>query len=365
MRAIIKNQSAPGVALVDDHPEPVVGPRDVLIHVAAVSVCGTDREMYEWTPSAVAFNINMPVVLGHEASGVVVAVGEAVTRFVPGDRVALETHVPCQACFMCRTGNEHNCLNMKILAMHIDGAFAERVAVPESICFPLPDDMPLELGCLLEPAGVAWHAVQRSDMALAGSSVLVSGCGPLGLLLIQYALYLGATEVIAVEPNPFRRGHAERLGATAFEPGPAVVDYVKAKYAHRSGVDVAFEVSAAAPAFPTVFEAVRNEGTIVTVGHPGREVPVDIAKYINKKGITLRGVFGRRMWDTWENLSQVLASGRIDISWIISHRFPLGDLAPVMNLLTGDANKIVIHPNGDPAAFDVDALVAVHAPASV
>lgn len=359
MKAIVKNQEAPGVVLLEDHPEPTVGPKEVLLHVAAVSVCGTDREMYEWTPSAQAFNLDLPVVLGHEASGVVIAVGEDVTRFAPGDRVALETHVPCQACFMCRTGNEHNCLELKILAMHLDGAFAEQVAVPESICFPIPEGMPLELGALLEPAGVAWHAVQRSGMALAGASVLVSGCGPLGLLLIQYALHLGATEVIAVEPNPFRRGHAERLGAATFPPGDEVVEYVKTKYAHRSGVDVAFEVSAAPAAFPTVFESVRHEGTIVTVGHPGREVPVDIAKYINKKGLTLRGVFGRRMWDTWEDLSQLLASGRLDIGWIISHRFPLGDLAPVMELLGGDANKIVIHPNGNPAEFDIDSLLAV------
>jgi len=358
MKAIVKTAAASGVSVVEDHPEPTVGPRDVLLHVAAVSVCGTDREMYEWTPSAEAFNVDLPVVLGHEASGVIIAVGDAVTRFSPGDRVSLETHIPCQACFMCRTGNEHNCMDMKILAMHADGAFAERVAVPESICFPIPDDMPLELAALLEPAGVAWHAVQRSGLTVAGATVFVSGCGPLGLLLTQYALHLGAAEVIAVEPNPFRRSHAEQLGATTFAPGPDVADYVRTKYAHRGGVDVGFESSAAPGAFPTLFDVVRREGTIVTVGHPGRDIPIDIAKYINKKGITLRGVFGRRMWDTWEDLAQLLASGKIDISWIISHRFPLGDLAPVMELLSGDANKIVILPNGDPADFDIDALVA-------
>ncbi len=358
MKAIVKNQASPGVVIDENYPEPVIAADDVLIHIAAVSVCGTDREMYEWTPSAVAFNVKVPVVLGHEASGVVIAVGANVTRFMPGDRVALETHVPCEACFMCRTGNAHNCLHMQILAMHLDGAFAERVAVPESICFALPDDMSLELACLLEPAGVAWHAVQRSGLSVAGASVLVSGCGPLGLLLIQYAIHLGACEVIAIEPNPYRRAHAARLGATVFEPGGPVVEYVAAKYAHRSGVDVAFEVSAAPAAFPAVFEAVRNEGTIVTVGHPGYEIPIDIAKYINKKGITLRGVFGRRMWDTWEDLAQLLSSGRIDIGWIISHRFPLGDLTPVIELLSGDSNKIVIHPNGDPASFDIEALIA-------
>ncbi|WIB67391.1 alcohol dehydrogenase catalytic domain-containing protein [Curtobacterium sp. MCBD17_035] len=346
MKAIVKTTAAPGVEFVEDHPEPTVGPRDVLLHVGAVSICGTDREMYEWTPSAVAFNLDLPVVLGHEVSGTVIEVGSDVSRLAVGDRVALETHIPCEQCFMCRTGNGHNCLNMKIIAMHADGAFAERVAVPENICFPLPEGMPLEVGALLEPAGVAWHALQRADLDVAGHSVLVSGCGPVGLLIVQFALHLGATEVIAVEPNPYRRGWAEKLGATVFEPGPGVVEYVEEHYAHRSGVDVAFEVSAAAAAYPTIFESVRREGTIVTIGHPGTPVPVDIAKYINKNGITLRGTFGRRLWDTWEDLVEVLTRGGVDISWLITHRFPLGDLGPAIDLLTGDANKVLILPNG-------------------
>ncbi|OII38039.1 L-threonine 3-dehydrogenase [Curtobacterium sp. MMLR14_010] len=346
MKAIVKTTAAPGVDLVEDHPEPIVGPEDVLLHVGAVSICGTDREMYEWTPAAVAFELDLPVVLGHEVSGTVIEVGSAVTRLAVGDRVALETHIPCGACFMCRTGNGHNCMAMKIVAMHADGAFAERVAVPERICFPLPDGMSLEVGALLEPAGVAWHALQRADLAVAGSSVLVSGCGPVGLLIVQFALHLGATEVIAIEPNPYRRAWAERLGATVFEPGPAVTESIAQTYAHRGGVDVAFEVSAAGAAYPTLFEAVRREGTIVTIGHPAGPVPVDIAKYVNKKGITLRGVFGRRLWDTWEDLVEVLVRGGVDISWLITHRFPLGALGPAIDLLSGDANKVLVLPNG-------------------
>jgi len=346
MRAIVKTAPQPGVTYVEDHPEPTVGPRDVLLEVAAVSVCGTDREMFEWTPAAVAFNLDLPVVLGHEVSGTVIAVGGEVTRLVVGDRVALETHVPCEQCFTCRTGAAHDCLNMKILAMHLDGAFAERVAVPDKICFKLPDDMSLEVGALLEPAGVAWHAVQRSGMAVAGGSVLVSGCGPIGLLIAQLSFHLGASEVVAIEPNPFRRHLAEGLGATVFAPGPEVSTYVADKYRGRGGVDVAFEVSAAGAAYDTVFAAVRNEGTVVTIGHPGRPVPIDIASHVNKRGITLRGVFGRRLWDTWEQLSAVLATGQVDISWLITHRFPLGDLQPVIDLLSGDANKVLVLPNG-------------------
>lgn len=345
MRAIVKDTAARGATLVDDHPEPVVGPFDVLLEVGAVSVCGTDREIFEWTPSAEAFALDLPVVLGHEVSGTVIGVGDGVTRVQVGDRVALETHVPCGRCFLCLTGEGHNCHDMRIVAMHLDGAFAERVAVPESICYVLPEGMSLEVGALLEPAGVAWHALQRSGMAIAGGSVLVSGCGPIGLLLVQLSLHLGATEVIAIEPNAYRRGFAERLGATVFEPGDAVLEHVRTRHARRRGVDVAFESSGVAAAYPTLLEAVRPEGAIVGIGHPSSPIELDMARYVNKKGITLRGVFGRRLWDTWEGLGEVLASGRVDISWLISHRFPLGDLEPIIELLSGDANKVLVLPN--------------------
>lgn len=352
MRAIVKASPERGAEVIEDYPEPVVGPRDVLLEVAAVSVCGTDREIYDWTPSAQAFNLNLPVVLGHEASGTVIQVGPDVTRIKVGDRVALETHVPCENCFMCRIGDGHNCMNMKILAMHLDGAFAERVAVPENVCFVIPDGMPTELGALLEPAGVAWHALQRSEMAVAGASVLVSGCGPIGLLIVQFALHLGASEVIAVEPNAYRRNMAEKLGATVFSPGEQVLDYIRGNYSHRSGVDVAFESSGAAAAYPTLFDAVRREGIVVGVGHPSRVIELDIAQYINKKGITLRGVFGRRLWSTWEDLVQVLASGAVDISWIVSHRLPLGDLGHIIDLLSSEANKVLVLPNAEPSEFE-------------
>lgn len=352
MKAIVKASPERGAEVIEDYPEPVVGPRDVLLEVAAVSVCGTDREIYDWTPSAQAFNLTLPVVLGHEASGTVIGVGPDVTRIKVGDRVALETHVPCEHCFMCRVGDGHNCMNMKILAMHLDGAFAERVAVPENVCFVLPEGMPTELGALLEPAGVAWHALQRSEMAVAGSSVLVSGCGPIGLLIVQFALHLGASEVIAVEPNAYRRNMAKKLGATVFSPGEQVLDYVRGKYSHRSGVDVAFESSGAAAAYPTLFDAVRREGIVIGVGHPSRVVELDIAQYINKKGITLRGVFGRRLWSTWEDLVQLLSSGAVDINWIVSHRLPLGDLGHIIELLSAEANKVLVLPNADPSEFE-------------
>lgn len=349
MQAVIKSRAGRGVDFEQDYAEPTVGDGEVLLEVAAASVCGTDRELYEWTPSAQAFNLELPVVLGHEVSGTVLEVGRNVSRFRVGDRLALESHVPCYRCFECRVGDAHNCSDMQILGMHIDGGFAQRVAVPESIGVALPESVSLEVGALMESAGVAWTAIRRSELAGAGGSVLVSGCGPVGLVVIQMSMLLGATHVVAVEPNPYRRKIAESLGATVLSPSDDVVDFCRTLGGRRGGVDVAFEVSAAASALPTLLRAVRREGDVVTVGHPSNPIPIDIATYINKKGITLRGVFGRRLWSTWEDLSHLLESGRLDLSWLITHRLELHEIEHAIELLTGEANKVVLFPNGVPS----------------
>ena len=346
MEAIVKRRAERGVDFDTDYPEPRVGDAEVLIDVAAASVCGTDRELFEWTPSAQAFNLDLPVVLGHEIAGTVLEVGKDAKNIKVGDRVALESHVPCYQCYPCRTGDAHNCLNMLILGMHIDGGFAQRLSVPESIAVRIPDAVSLEVGSLMESAGVAWTALARSGFAGVGGTVLVSGCGPVGLVAIQLSFLLGATHVVAVEPNPYRRAIAESLGATVLDPSDDVIGYCRTIGGRRGGVDVAFEISAAPSALQTLLEAVRREGDVVTVGHPSRDIPIDIATYINKKGITLRGVFGRRLWSTWEDLGHLLESGRLDLSWLITHRMALGEFDEVVELLTGEANKVVLYPNG-------------------
>lgn len=349
MRAIVKTGPHRGAEYVTDQPEPQPGPDEVIIDVAAASICGTDREMFEWTPAAEAFGLRFPVILGHEFAGRVSAVGSSVTRVAVGDRVACETHIPCGACYLCRTGDAHNCLQMGLVAMHRDGAFAEKIAMPERVCFLLPDELDWETGALLEPAGVAWHAMQRSDYAAAASSVAVTGCGPVGLLVQEFARYLGATEVLAIDPNPYRRGLAAERGATVFETAEEMLDYGRRVFAERGGVDVAFEASGAPGTLGLLLELVRREAKVVTIGHPSRAVELDVARHINKKGIVLSGVFGRRIWDTWEELSAILASGRVELDWIISHRLPLGELEPIMDLLSHDANKIILLPGGTSA----------------
>lgn len=345
MLAVIKAEAAKGFDVHKDWPEPTPGPGDVLIDVAAASLCGTDREVYEWSSSAQAFGLNLPVVTGHEGSGTVVEVGRDVAGLRPGDRVALESHLACGTCFACRTGSAHTCERTGILGMHTDGVFAQRVAVPAGICVPLPEVLSLEVGALLESAGVAVHAIQRAGTGVAGQNVLVNGCGPVGLALIQIAVAMGAANVVAVEPNPYRRHHAEKLGARVLEPSDPVADVCRDIAGHRGGFDVAFEVSGVRGVLATLFASLRREATVVTIGHPGEAVAIDVAAYINKRGITLRGIFGRRLWDTWEQLILLVESGRLDLSWLITHRLPLTDADSAIELLSGDANKVLLVPS--------------------
>lgn len=343
MQAVVKDGPGPGAGTRSvAAPRPARG--EVLLRVEAASLCGTDREVLGWSPSAEAFGLRLPVVLGHEGAGTVVEVGPDVAAVRVGDRVALESHLACGACFSCRTGDGHLCTATRILGMHLDGVFAEYVAVPEHLCLPLPEAIGTEVGALLEPAGVAWHAIHRGATAVAGGTALVAGAGPVGLVITQLAILLGATTVIVVEPNPYRRALAASLGATALGPDDDAVDLARTATGPRGGVDVAFEVSAAAGVLPTLFEAVRREGAVVTVGHPAHPQEVDVAAHVNKRGVTLRGVFGRRLWDTWEQMVPLVASGRLDLSWLITHRLGLDDLPAAVELLSGAAAKVLLRP---------------------
>ncbi|OZC55555.1 L-threonine 3-dehydrogenase [Rhodococcus sp. 06-621-2] len=344
MRAVLKTSAAPGVEYVTDAPDPKATDGHVVIEVAAASLCGTDRELYEWTPSAQAFDLDLPVILGHEGSGTVVEVGNGVTNLKVGDKVALESHLACGFCYSCRTGDAHECARTRIIGMHIDGLFAEYMNVPQEICVKLPNGLSLESGALLEAAGVAVHAIQRAGYSVAGRAVLVSGLGPVGLVIAHLANLMGAAYVVAVEPNPYRRTQAERLGIIALSPDQNPVEKCLELSSQRGGFDVAFECSGAPTALKALFDSLRREATAVTVGHPSSPVGIDIAQHINKKGITLRGIFGRRLWETWEQSLLLLESGRLELDWLITHRKKLSDVDEAIGLLTADACKVLLIP---------------------
>lgn len=347
MRAILKTKPAVGVELAREYPEPEIGPDEVLLEVAATSICGTDVHLYTWDASAQAFNMQLPHVIGHECAGTIVRVGANVRGLAAGDRIAAESHIFCGSCYMCRTGNAHNCMNLRLLGLSWPGAFANYVPLPASVCFPLPPALPLEQGALFEPSGVAVHAMQRAGN-LDGCSILITGAGPIGLTLIQLARVMGATSIVAIEPNPFRRKLAEKYGARALDPSATDFDLdaiVRNDYARRGGFDVGFEISAANGTIETHLRAVRREGTVVCVGHPSVPLSLDVATYLTKKMIVLKGIFGRRIWGTWELLLAMVESGRVDLGGMITHRLGMDEFDKGIALLRGDSAKVLISPN--------------------
>ncbi|MFJ8931519.1 zinc-binding dehydrogenase [Streptomyces sp. NPDC102364] len=345
MRAIVKTGPTAGFEYRTDQEERAsLAPGEVRVIVAAASVCGTDRELVNYTPAAEAFGLAFPVTLGHEVSGTVAEVGAAVRNVRVGDRVALESHIACETCYHCRLGQGHNCLNMKLLGLHLDGGFAEQTIVPEQACYVLPDSVPLEVGALFESAGVAVHAMLRSGHLLGGESVLIAGGGPIGLVLVQLAQAFGARQVVVVEPNPYRRTLAEKWGAKTIEPGPDAADWCRQDSADRGGFDVGFDCSGAPGALDTLLHALRREATAVCVGLPNQAYSLDITRHVIKQGLTLKGSFGRSLWATWDRLAALVASGRLDLSALISQRLSLAEFSDAVDLLSGDAAKVLLVP---------------------
>jgi len=345
MLAIVKTKPASGVELVEQYPEPEIDNDQVLVEVGATSICGTDAHLYAWDASAQAFEPQLPFVMGHECAGTVIRTGANVRGLRVGDRVAAESHIFCGACYMCRTGNAHNCYNLKLLGVTRQGAFANYVALPASVCFPLPQTLPLDLGALFEPSGNAVHAVQRAGN-LDGCSVLITGAGPIGLVLIQLALAMGATSVVALEPNPFRRNLAAKYGARALDPAEAdLAAIVRADYSRHGGFDVGFEASGAPGTHEVVLRAVRREATVVCIGLPNGAISLDVAEFIAKKMIVFKGVFGRRIWETWEILLALVEAKRLDLAGMITHHLSIRDFERGIALLKGDSAKVIISPN--------------------
>lgn len=346
MRAIVKSQPAHGFDYVADYPEPAAPKSgEVLLRIEAASLCGTDRELYEWTASAQAFRAELPVVQGHEGSGTVLAVGEGVDNLQVGQLVALESHLVCGTCYPCRTGQANLCANTRILGMHHPGLFAEQVVVPADICVPVPDGVPARHAALLESLGVGLHAIQRADYAVAGRSVLVSGCGPVGLAIIQMAKAMGATAIVAIEPNAFRRGMAERMGATAIDAGASAIEALRGLGTGRDLFDVAFEVSGYPPAVGNLAAVTQYGGTVVCVGHPGQPPAIDVAAYVNKRGVTLRGIFGRGLWATWEGVLDLLAAGHLDLDAMFTNEFGLHQIDEAIESLAHEECKVIINPH--------------------
>ncbi len=359
MPALRKLGPEPGLRLVEV-PVPVPAEGEVLVEVEAASVCGTDLHIERWDAWAQG-RIAPPLTLGHEWAGTVVETGAGVRHVAVGDYVSAESHITCGSCFHCRTGHAHMCESTTILGVERDGAFAQYVAVPESVIWQNDrTKLPPEIATLQEPFGNAVFATSEQD--LAGRSVAVLGCGPIGLFAIGIARASGAAVVLAGDRSPFRLELARRMGASAVVDVEAVDDEAGWFLEHHEGLgfDVVFEMSGAGRAVSDAFRIARNGGRVVLFGIPERPVEIDVAESLIFKNLEVRAVSGRKIFETWYRTRWLLESGVVDVRPLITHELPLERFESAFEALgAGEACKIVLYPNGVPAR--AQALPAVEA----
>jgi len=339
MQAIVKERRAPGLK-VTTVPKPSPGPGDVLIAVRHAGVCGTDLHIADWNAWAEG-RLRPPLVVGHEFAGEIVAVGGGVAGLRTGQLVTAEGHIVCGHCLQCRTGNSHICKNTRIIGVDRDGAFAEYIAMPASNVLPL-DGIPTTVGAVMDPMGNAFHTVLTAD--IPGSTVFVVGCGPIGCFAVGIARAAGAAKVIASDVNAKRLALAKQMGAHVMIDATRD-DVVRSVLAETGGegADVVCEMSGVPAALHQAFAAVRLGGRVQLLGIPDGQVPVDFASEIIFKGITVYGVIGRKMYETWNQMRRYLSAGLVDPRPVITHQFPLAKIDEALAAIrSGDAGKIIL-----------------------
>ena len=339
MQAIVKEKRAPGLT-VTTVPKPSPGPGEVLIAVRHAGVCGTDLHIADWDAWAQG-RIKPPVVIGHEFAGEIEALGDGVTGLRKGQLVTAEGHIVCGHCPQCRTGNSHICKNTRIIGVDRDGAFAEYIVMPTTKVLTL-SGIPTEVGAIMDPMGNAFHTVLTAE--IPGSTVFIVGCGPIGCFAVGIARAAGATKVIASDVNPKRLALAAKMGAHV-TINAAQDDVVKTVLAETGGegADVVCEMSGVPSALHQAFAAVRMGGRVQLLGIPKGDVPVDFANEIIFKGITLYGVIGRKMYETWHQMRRFLTGGQFDPRPVITHRFPLAKIDDALAAIrSGDAGKVIL-----------------------
>jgi threonine 3-dehydrogenase len=332
-----------------DIPVPEIGPGDVLIEVRATSICGTDVHIYQWNPWAAA-HVATPITVGHELTGIVVDRGANVVEPQVGQLVSVESHIIDNTCNWCRTGQGHLCPATQILGVHRDGAYAEYVAVPAQNAWPDPEDMPYSIAPLQENFGNAVHTA--SVVQMGGKKVLVTGAGPVGVMAMATAKALGARAVYVTDISDYRLDLATKVGADLVV-NAATTDVEEAILEETAGegVDILLEMSGAPSAIDSGFRLLKPGGEAALLGLTSGPIDFDLDDNVIFKGVTVHGVVGRRLWQTWFEMRGLIRSGSIDLAPIVTHRFALDDYDAAFALMeSGQCGKVVMFP--DPAYAD-------------
>jgi threonine 3-dehydrogenase len=338
MRALVKAKAERGIWM-EDIEKPVPGHNDVLIEVRRTAICGTDIHIFQWDDWA-RKTIPVPMAVGHEFYGVIVDVGSEVVGFEPGDRVSAEGHITCGVCRNCRAGRRHLCMNTSGVGVNRAGAFAEYIAVPAFNVFKLPSAVTDEMAAILDPFGNATHTALSFD--LVGEDVLITGAGPIGIMAVAIAKFAGARHVVITDVNDYRLSLASKLGATrALNVTRDKLDDAMKELGMTEGFDIGMEMSGNPRAFTDLLRTMHHGGKVALLGIPPDQTAIDWNQVIFK-GLVLKGIYGREMFETWYKMSSMLQSG-LDISPVITHRFPAGDFQQAFELMeSGQSGKIIL-----------------------
>ncbi|RPI12425.1 MAG: L-threonine 3-dehydrogenase [Lysobacterales bacterium] len=338
MKALVKSQRAPGIWM-DDVPEPRVGPNDVKIRIRKTAICGTDIHIYNWDHWAQR-TIPVPMHVGHEYCGEIVEIGSEVQGFDVGDRVSGEGHITCGYCRNCRAGRRHLCRNTVGVGVNRPGCFAEFLVIPAFNAFKLPPSITDEVASILDPFGNATHTALSFN--LVGEDVLITGAGPIGIMATAIARHVGARHVVVTDVNDYRLELARRMGASrAINVSHQTLDDTMRDLGMVEGFDVGLEMSGNPAAFRDLLRTMHHGGSVALLGIPPDDTAIDWNQVIFK-GLVLKGVYGREMFETWYKMAAMLQSG-LDVTPIITHRLPVGDFRDGFEIMrSGQSGKVIL-----------------------
>ena len=338
MRALVKSKAEPGIWL-QEIDKPTAGHNDVLIRVHRTAICGTDIHIYKWDEWA-SKTIPVPLAVGHEFYGEVVECGSEVRGFNVGDRVSAEGHITCGVCRNCRAGRRHLCMSTTGIGVDRPGAFADYISVPAFNVFKLPDAISDEMASILDPLGNATHTALSFD--LVGEDVLITGAGPIGIMAVAIAKFAGARHVVITDVNDYRLRLATKMGATrAVNVLNDDLTDVMNELGMTEGFDVALEMSGVPSAVQSMLKAMNNGGKIAMLGIPPSDMAVDWNQVIFK-GLHIKGIYGREMFETWYKMVSLLQSG-LDISPIITHKFKIDEFQQGFDAMgSGQSGKVIL-----------------------
>tara|TARA_R110001583_G_C5670499_1_gene410893 strand:+ start:9963 stop:10988 length:1026 start_codon:yes stop_codon:yes gene_type:complete len=338
MKSLAKLKPETGLWLRDE-PRPEPGYNDLLIKIRKTAICGTDIHIYNWDNWSQA-TIPVPMTVGHEYVGEVVEVGKGVSGFIPGDRVSGEGHIVCGHCRNCRAGKQHLCRDTYGVGVNRPGAFAEYLVIPASNAFKLPEAISDEMAAILDPLGNAAHTALSFD--LVGEDVLITGAGPIGIMAAAICRHIGARHVVITDVNDYRLELAQKIGVTrAVNVAKENLKTVMQELNMSEGFDVGLEMSGVESAFHSMLDCINHGGKIAMLGIPSHNMAIDWGQVIFK-GLIIKGIYGREMYETWYKMSAMLQSG-LDLSPIITHRFNIDDFQQGFDaMLSGASGKVIL-----------------------